>query len=129
MREYRWYGDQQTTQCNVVWSQCQRAFRHLHLMMYNATKTSQGVCNNFARKAVRAWFHDLITGGVDGSLLSEQHMGMNFGLCRFSQYVNALSDATGCDPGGIVAMAGFLGLNVTWSPQHRSPCRTRFDTF
>ena len=42
-------------------------------------------------------------------VLSEHNVSMNFGLCRWAQYVNVLSDATGCDPGSVVAMAGELG--------------------
>ena len=72
-------------------------------MMYNATRSAgdeERLCNNFARKAVpprrppppphapgqvRAWFHDVLTGGLDGSILSELDLDMNFGLCRFGQ--------------------------------------------
>ena len=43
-------------------------------------------------------FHDYMSHGVEGSILSENHLRINFGLCRWSQYINVLSDETGCDP-------------------------------
>ena len=33
-------------------------------------------------------------------------------MCRWAQYINALSDATRCDPGSIIAMAGELGFEA-----------------
>eukprot|EP00966_Prymnesium_polylepis_P321984 7378255-Prymnesium_polylepis.3 len=39
-------------------------------------------------------------------------MKFNTGLCKWVQYVNALSDATGCDPGSVIAMAGQLGYKA-----------------
>merc|ERR1719469_1332270 len=41
---------------------------------------------------------------------------MNVGLCRWAQYVNVLSDATQCDPGSIIAMAGVLGYQACGVP-------------
>eukprot|EP00966_Prymnesium_polylepis_P085935 1988777-Prymnesium_polylepis.1 len=51
---------------------------------------------------MRGFFHDFETADIEGSILWELHMGFNGGLCRWGQYVNALSDATGCDPGSII---------------------------
>eukprot|EP00931_Biecheleriopsis_adriatica_P080862 TRINITY_DN54202_c0_g1_i1.p1 TRINITY_DN54202_c0_g1~~TRINITY_DN54202_c0_g1_i1.p1 ORF type:complete len:231 (+),score=20.42 TRINITY_DN54202_c0_g1_i1:57-695(+) len=67
------------------------------------------VCNNFARKSIRGFFHDFMSNGIDGSILSEHNISINFGLCRWAQYINVLSDYTGCDPGSIIAMSGQLG--------------------
>lgn len=39
-------------------------------------------------------------------------MGFNKGMCKWSQYINALSDVTGCDPGSIIAIAGQLGFKA-----------------
>ena len=53
-----------------------------------------------------------MSDGIDGSLLYEHDIEMNFGLCRWAQYVNVLSDETTCDPGSIIAMAGMLGYQA-----------------
>ena len=42
------------------------------------------VCNNFARKSIRGYFHDFMSGGVDGSILSELNVVINHGLCRWA---------------------------------------------
>eukprot|EP00966_Prymnesium_polylepis_P045993 1064588-Prymnesium_polylepis.1 len=57
-------------------------------------------------------FHDYMTSDIEGSIIWETHMKFNTGLCKWSQYVNALSDATGCDPGSVIAMAGQLGYKA-----------------
>ena len=49
---------------------------------------------------------------IDGSILSEHDLQINFGLCRWAQYINVLADETGCDPGSIIAMAGQLGYQA-----------------
>jgi hypothetical protein len=54
--------------------------------------------------------------GIDGSILSEHDISINFGLCRWAQYVNVLSDATTCDPGSVIAMAGMLGYEACGVP-------------
>lgn len=53
-----------------------------------------------------------MSDGIDGSLLYEHDISMNFGLCRWAQYINVLSDETTCDPGSIIAMAGMLGYKA-----------------
>jgi hypothetical protein len=100
--------------CNEVVTNCKAALRHLHAMMFNQSPemTEPQVCNNFARKSVRGIFHDFMSNAVDGSILSEHDVSMNFGLCRWAQYINVLSDETSCDPGSIIAMAGELGYEA-----------------
>ena len=49
---------------------------------------------------------------IEGSLLFENDIEMNIGLCRYTQYVNLLADETACDPGTIIAMAGQLGFDA-----------------
>jgi len=93
---------------SVVWKGCQSALRHLHEMMFMAEYEEQ-ICNNFARKSIRGFFHDFMSNAIDGSILAENDIAMNFGLCRWAQYINILSDETMCDPGSIIAMAGQLG--------------------
>ena len=105
------YKDHLSPICNSSFVGCQSALRHLHAMMFTADKTQQQ-CNNFALKSVRAFFHDYMSSAIDGSLLSEMDVEMNVGLCRFSQYVNVLSDKTLCDPGSIIALAGMLGFEA-----------------
>ena len=73
---------------------------------------SEQQCNNFALKFMRGYFHDFQTADIEGSILSETNMTFNTGLCRWAQYVNALSDATGCDPGSIIAMGGQLSYKA-----------------
>ena len=94
--------------CTEVFSNCRSALRHLHEMMFNKPPSKQ-ICNNFARKSIRGFFHDFMSNAIDGSVLGEHDVSMNFGLCRWTQYVNVLSDETSCDPGSIIAMAGQLG--------------------
>jgi len=95
-------------ECNIAFGSCRSALRHLHEMMFNKPPSPQ-ICNNFARKSIRGFFHDFMSNAIDGSILAEHDISMNFGLCRWAQYVNVLSDHTLCDPGSIVAMAGELG--------------------
>ena len=45
------------------------------------------ICNNFARKSVRGFFHDFMSSAIDGSILAETNVSINFGLCRWSQCV------------------------------------------
>jgi hypothetical protein len=102
--------------CTALLHDCRSALRHLEKMMFGTppntntgnTNTEQ-VCNNFARKSIRGFFHDFMSKGIDGSVLDEHDLSMNVGLCRWSQYINVLSDHTQCDPGSIIAMAGELG--------------------
>ena len=61
---------------------------------------------------VRGFFHDFMSSQIEGSILSEHNISINFGLCRWAQYVNVLSDHTMCDPGTIIAMAGELGYEA-----------------
>merc|ERR1719424_115845 len=84
-------------------------------MMYVAEGQRQ-VCNNFARKSVRGFFHDQMSNAIDGSILDENEIQHNFGLCRWAQYVNVLSDETGCDPGSVIALAGQLGYDACGVP-------------
>ena len=98
-----------SSQCVNTFQNCQQALRHLYIMMFNDDPQQEQKCNNFARKSVRAFFHDYMSNGIDGSLLSENDIGMNVGLCRYNQYINVLSDETQCDPGSIIAMSGILG--------------------
>jgi hypothetical protein len=90
----------------------------MHKMMFNQSplETEPQICNNFARKSIRGFFHDFMSNGIDGSILSEHHLSMNFGLCRWAQYVNVLSDETQCDPGTIIAMSGMLGYQACGVP-------------
>merc|ERR1712176_335710 len=66
----------------------------------------------FAMKAIRGFFHDSMTSWVEGSILHETDVDFNAGLCKWSEYVNVLSDETGCDPGSIITMGGFLGYQA-----------------
>mmetsp|Transcript_7127 Transcript_7127/g.10213 ORF Transcript_7127/g.10213 Transcript_7127/m.10213 type:complete len:673 (-) Transcript_7127:143-2161(-) len=95
--------------CKKVLSRCRSALRHLHKMMFVDPADGEQICNNFARKSIRGFFHDYMSKGIEGSILDEHDVSMNFGLCRWSQYINVLSDHTKCDPGSIIAMAGELG--------------------
>ena len=101
--------------CIDVFDGCRSALRHLHEMMMIKEEikknkpSSQQICNNFARKSIRGLFHDYMSNAIDGSILAEHDISMNFGLCRWAQYMNVLSDHTKCDPGSIIAMAGELG--------------------
>ena len=95
-------------ECTTAFRGCQAALRHLHVMMFKPSATEQ-VCNNFALKSIRGFFHDSISSWVDGSVLHEGNLGMNTGLCRWSQYIAVLADETRCDPGSIITMAAFLG--------------------
>ena len=61
----------------------------------------------------RSFFHDYMSSFIDGSILHENNISMNVGLCRWTQYVAVLSDETRCDPGSIVAMAGQLGFEAS----------------
>mmetsp|Transcript_20821 Transcript_20821/g.28650 ORF Transcript_20821/g.28650 Transcript_20821/m.28650 type:complete len:638 (-) Transcript_20821:879-2792(-) len=105
------YKDNLSPTCNKNFVGCQSALRHLQTMMFRPSGVEQQ-CNNFALKSIRAFFHDYMSSAIDGSLLSEMAVEMNVGLCRFSQYVNVLSDDTTCDPGSIIAMAGMLGFQA-----------------
>ena len=100
-----------TDGCQEVVSGCRKALKHLHHMMYRSDLTTQQ-CNNFALKSIRAFFHDYMSNGVEGSIINENDLEMNVGLCRFTQYLNVLSDETQCDPGSILAMAGQLGFDA-----------------
>ena len=104
-----------SAECAGLFGKCRLALRHLHEMMFKQDNAAQ-VCNNFARKSIRGFFHDQMSNYVDGSILSESHIQHNFGLCRWGQYVNVLSDETGCDPGSIVALAGELGYEACGVP-------------
>lgn len=97
--------------CTAVTRNCRRALRHLDAMLFNSDP-SQQECNNFALKSIRGFFHDHMSAGIEGSILHENHVEMNVGLCRWTQYVNVLSDETLCDPGTIIAMAGQLGFKA-----------------
>ena len=61
---------------------------------------------------MRGFFHDVQSADIEGSILHELGAKFNVGLCKWAQYVNALSDATGCDPGSIIAMAGELSFKA-----------------
>ena len=97
--------------CSELVSNCRSALRHLYEMMYGP-EGQKRVCNNFARKSIRGFFHDQMSNYIDGSILSEGDIQHNFGLCRWNQYINVLSDATKCDPGSIIAMSGMLGYEA-----------------
>jgi hypothetical protein len=103
-----------SSDCGALRGSCRAALRHLHAMMFNQSpqEGEPQVCNNFARKSIRGFFHDFMSNGIEGSILAEHHLAHNFGLCRWAQYVNVLSDETGCDPGSVVAMAGQLGYQA-----------------
>ena len=103
-----------SAECGALMGSCQTALRHLHVMMFNQSplQTEPQVCNNFARKSVRGFFHDFMSNGIDGSILTEHDLAHNFGLCRWAQYINVLADETGCDPGSVIAMAGQLGYDA-----------------
>mmetsp|Transcript_63305 Transcript_63305/g.188530 ORF Transcript_63305/g.188530 Transcript_63305/m.188530 type:complete len:440 (-) Transcript_63305:40-1359(-) len=106
--------DYQTTLsdgCKAVLPKCRAALKHMHSLMTH-TDPNEQQCNNFALKFMRGFFHDFETADIEGSILWELHMGFNGGLCRWGQYVNALSDATGCDPGSIIAMGGQLSYKA-----------------
>jgi len=110
--------------CADLHGSCRSALRHLYEMMFKvspwpgwASAAGAGqVCNNFARKSIRGFFHDQMSNYIDGSILAENDVQHNFGLCRWAQYVNVLSDATSCDPGTVVAMAGELGYEACGVP-------------
>ncbi len=104
-------GKETPRECIDAYRGCQGALRHLHAMMFKNNFTEQQ-CNNFALKSVRGFFHDFMSSAIDGSLLGELDLPMNVGLCRWSQYVNVLSDETGCDTGSIIAMSGQLGFEA-----------------
>lgn len=97
--------------CRTTAGSCRSALRHLHAMMFR-DDLAQQQCNNFALKSIRGQFHDSLSSDTEGSILWEMHDPMNLGLCRWTQYINALADATRCDPGTIVAMAGELGFEA-----------------
>eukprot|EP00937_MAST-01D_sp_MAST-1D-sp2_P004557 g4557.t1 len=103
-----------SAECGALKQRCKLALRHVHKMMFNQSpaESEPQVCNNFARKSIRGFFHDFMSNGIEGSILAEHHLAHNFGLCRWAQYVNVLSDETGCDPGSITAMAGLLGYQA-----------------
>ena len=115
--------------CQDTVGYCRSALRHLHSMMF-WHDLSQQQCNIFALKSIRGQFHDSLSSDTEGSILWEMHDPMNLGLCRWTQYVNALSDATRCDPGTIVAMAGELGFEACGAnlwvrhPAHNRPSRS-----
>lgn len=97
--------------CREMVQGCRSALRHLVEMMMKENKDEQ-VCNNFALKSVRGFFHDYMSSDIEGSVLSENHLDMNVGLCRWTQYINVLSDHTMCDAGSIITMAGYLGYEA-----------------
>ena len=105
------YNEPLSPGCQEVLPKCRAALKHLDAMMIRADPDEQQ-CNNFALKSMRGYFHDFQTADIEGSILWELHMPFNNGLCRWGQYVNALSDATGCDPGSIIAMAGQLSYKA-----------------
>jgi len=117
----REYQTSNSAACDNHYGKCQSALKHLEKMMFKED-SSQQMCNNFALKSVRAFFHDYMSVHIDGSLLWENEIEMNIGLCRYTQYVNALSDTTGCDPGSIIAMSGELGFEACgvdiWKMDH-----------
>ena len=100
-----------TDGCRKMVQGCRSALKHLHTMMFTQDPKKQE-CNNFALKSVRGFFHDYMTTDIEGSVLSENDLEMNVGLCRWTQYVNVLSDHTGCDAGSIIQMAGYLGFEA-----------------
>ena len=70
-----------TPGCSKLYGNCQSALRHLHKMLFNQSPktTAPQVCNNFARKSVRGFFHDFMSKHIDGSILSEHSIAINFG--------------------------------------------------
>ena len=86
-------------------------FQCLCVRLFRPSARDQ-VCNNFALKSIRGFFHDAMSGWVEGSVLLENQQLENVGLCRWTQYVNVLSDETRCDPGSIIGMAAFLGFQA-----------------
>lgn len=105
-----------TEGCEATYRGCQSALRHLDAMMFKEPSSGPQECNNFALKSIRGYFHDLMSSYIDGSILHENNITMNTGLCRWTQYVSVLSDATMCDPGSIIAMAGMLGFEACGVP-------------
>lgn len=97
--------------CEELVGGCRTALKHLHAMLYREDPNEQQ-CNNFALKSVRGFFHDHMSADIEGSILFELHQSYNVGLCQWSKYINTLSDATMCDPGSIIAMAGELGFDA-----------------
>ena len=90
---------------------CRGALKHLKAMLLRDDPEEQQ-CNNFALKSIRAYFHDWLSADIDGSLLWELNHEHNVGLCKWAQYVNTLSDITGCDPGTITNVAAMLGFKA-----------------
>merc|ERR1719409_2010363 len=87
-------------------------------MMFRSNFSEQQ-CNNFALKSIRGFFHDFMSSSIDGSILGELDTHINVGLCRWSQYINVLSDETKCDPGSIIVMAGQLGFDACGAQLYR----------
>lgn len=67
-------------ECSELFGGCRRALRHLHRMMFadedpvfagvfDTVDDEAQVCNNFARKSVRGFFHDFMSNHIDGSVL------------------------------------------------------------
>ena len=109
------YPDYSTQTCKATHNGCRRALRHLKEMLFKPEEgrfehknTAGQVCNNFALKSIRGFFHDHMSNHIDGSVLHENHVEMNVGLCKWTTYVSTLADETKCDPGTIVSMAGTL---------------------
>ena len=98
-------------QCRQVRPKCRAALKHLDAMMFRTDQNEQQ-CNNFALKSMRGIFHDYQTADIEGSILWELDMRFNLGMCKWSQYINALSDTTGCDPGSVIAIAGWLSFKA-----------------
>lgn len=124
----------QQDKCSSLVNGCRQALKHLHLMMFKEDPNEQQ-CNNFARKSVQGFFHDFLSSWIEGSVLHELHTDDNKGLCKWGQYIAALSDTTQCDPGSIIAMAGILGSEACGEPmmkggafQGGSWCQYAFDT-
>ena len=87
-------------------------------------------CNNFALESVRGYFHDYMSTEIEGSILSQNHVEMNVGLCRWSQYINVLSDHTGCDACSTIAMAGQLGYEACgFALWEKVSCQKEFAPF
>jgi hypothetical protein len=101
--------------CSSLVNGCRQALKHLHLMMFKEDPDEQQ-CNNFARKSVQGFFHDFLSSWIEGSVLHELHTNDNKGLCKWGEYITALSDKTQCDPGSIIAMAGILGSEACGEP-------------
>lgn len=79
-----------------------------------------GRCNNFALKSMRGYWHDYQTADIEGSILWEADMAFNQGMCKWTQYINALSDATGCDPGSIIVHSSLRPLDPCAASAPRS---------